>query len=108
MRRALLAALVLAAAPGAGAASAQTCAAEDPILPSTCTEAMQNTQVGALAQVLLDAIGPRLTGSPAMQAAHDWAVRTYTAWGIEARNEQYGTWRGWERGVTHIDLVRPR
>lgn len=108
MRRALLAALVLAAAPGAGAASAQTFATEDPILRSIWTEAMQNSQVEALAQVLLDSIGPRLTGSPAMQAAHDWAVRTYTAWGIEARNEQYGTWRGWERGVTHIDLVRPR
>ena len=32
----------------------------------------------------------------------------YRKWGIEARNEQYGTWRGWQRGITHLDLVEPR
>ena len=108
MRRALLAALVLATAPGAGAASAQTFATDDPVLRSIWTEAMDNSQVEDLAQVLLDSVGPRLTGSPGMDAAHDWAVKQYGAWGIDARNEQYGTWRGWDRGVTHIDLIEPR
>jgi hypothetical protein len=32
----------------------------------------------------------------------------YDDWGIDARSEQYGTWRGWERGITHVDLVEPR
>ena len=108
MRRALLAALVLATAPGAGAASAQTFATDDPVLRSIWTQAMNNSQVEDLAQVLLDSVGPRLTGSPGMDAAHDWAVKQYGAWGIDARNEQYGTWRGWDRGVTHIDLIEPR
>lgn len=108
MKRALLAALILAAAPGAGAVSAQTFATDDPVLRSIWTEAMDNSQVERLAQVLLDSIGPRLTGAPAMKVAHDWAVRQYGVWGIEARNEQYGTWRGWDRGITHIDLIEPR
>src|SRR5690606_22031281 len=34
--------------------------------------------------------------------------RTYGAWGVDARAERYGTWKGWRRGVTHLDLVAPR
>ena len=43
-----------------------------------------------------------------MRAANEWAVATYTKWGIAARNEQVGTWRGWRRGTTHVDLLQPR
>ncbi len=46
-----------------------------------------------LAQPLLDSIGPRLTGSPAIRSGNDWLVARYQEWGITARNEQYGTWR---------------
>jgi len=42
-----------------------------------------------------------------MQKAHDWAVAQFEAWGIEGKNEQWGEWRGWERGITHIDMVEP-
>jgi carboxypeptidase Q len=35
-------------------------------------------------------------------------VQTYASWGIEAKNERVGTWRGWRRGHSHIDLVTPR
>ncbi|MEJ2501854.1 MAG: M20/M25/M40 family metallo-hydrolase, partial [Gemmatimonadota bacterium] len=49
-----------------------------------------------------------LTGSPGLDAAHDWLVDLYGRWGIEAENEQYGTWKGWERGITHVDLLAPR
>jgi hypothetical protein len=61
-----------------------------------------------LAHELLEVIGSRLVGTPQMQKAHDWAVDKYASWGITARNEQWGKWRGWERGVTHIDLLAPR
>ncbi|MBW3535236.1 MAG: M20/M25/M40 family metallo-hydrolase, partial [Gemmatimonadetes bacterium] len=60
------------------------------------------------AQVLLDSVGPRLTGTPGQEAAGSWVVERYRDWGIEARNEAYGTWRGWRRGITHVDLVEPR
>jgi len=56
----------------------------------------------------MDVIGPRLVGTPQMQNAHDWAVETFEEWGISARNEQFGEWRGWERGITHVDLISPR
>ena len=60
-----------------------------------------------LAQALDDSIGPRLTGSPGIKAGNDWLVATYTRWGIGAENVQYGTWKGWKRGASHIDLVAP-
>lgn len=71
-------------------------------------EATENSQLQTLAHQLVDVIGPRLVGTPQMQQAHDWAVKTYQGWGIAARNEKWGEWRGWERGITHIDLVHPR
>ncbi|HEX2630263.1 MAG TPA: M20/M25/M40 family metallo-hydrolase [Chitinophagaceae bacterium] len=71
-------------------------------------EANENSQLEKLGQELMDGIGPRLVGTPQMQQAHDWAVAKYGTWGITARNEKWGEWRGWERGVTHIDMVYPR
>lgn len=71
-------------------------------------EATENSQLKQLAHELMDVIGPRLVGTPQMGKAHDWAVATFKKWGITARNEEWGTWRGWERGITHVDLVSPR
>ncbi|NUQ12582.1 MAG: peptidase M28, partial [Gemmatimonadaceae bacterium] len=87
--------------------SAQSYPSPDPVLRSLWTDGMENSQLPALAQVLLDSLGPRLTGSPGIKAANDWLVRTYASWGIPARNEQYGTWPEWRRGATHVDLVAP-
>jgi carboxypeptidase Q len=81
---------------------------EDPVLRRIWSLGMDSSQGSRLGQVLMDSIGPRLTGTPQMAAAADWAVRTYTGWGISARRENYGTWRGWRRGRSRIDLVQPR
>ena len=69
---------------------------------------MDSSHTQQLAQALFDSIGPRLTGSPGLTAASDWVIKMYKSWGIDARREQYGTWRGWRRGASHIDLVAPR
>lgn len=71
-------------------------------------EATENSQLENLAHQLTDVIGPRLVGTPQMQHAHDWAVEQFGEWGISAENQQFGEWRGWERGITHVDLVSPR
>lgn len=92
----------------AGGLVAQGSAAPESTLAAIDREATENSQIRELAQVLMDSIGPRLTGSPGMQAANEWAVKRYREWGIEARNEQYGSWAGWRRGITHLDLVEPR
>jgi len=77
-------------------------------LQNIIKEAQENSQLESLAQELLDGIGPRLVGTPQMKNAHDWAVSKYQQWGIEARNEPFGTWRGWERGLSHMDMLEPR
>ncbi|MDL5512828.1 M20/M25/M40 family metallo-hydrolase [Arenibacter sp. M-2] len=80
----------------------------DKIVSQIVSEVNGNSQLETLAHELLDVIGPRLVGTPQMQQAHDWALTQYTNWGIAAKNEQWGQWRGWERGITHIDMVAPR
>ena len=81
---------------------------ENPIISSIVDEATNNSQLENLAHELFDVIGPRLVGTPQMQKAHDWAVSKYSSWGIAAYNHNYGIWKGWERGVTHIDMLEPR
>lgn len=78
------------------------------IVDKIVAEANNNSQLEVLAHELMDVVGPRLVGTPQMKNASDWAIATYKKWGIEARMEAYGTWRGWERGITHVDLVYPR
>jgi carboxypeptidase Q len=81
---------------------------KDPVIESIIKEARENSQLKQLAHELTDGIGPRLVGTPQMQKAHDWAIDKYKSWGIPARNEKWGEWRGWERGISHIDMVYPR
>ena len=81
--------------------------AQDQVINDIIKEARENSQLKVIGHELMDGIGPRLVGSPQMQQAHDWAVEKYKGWGIEARNEKWGEWRGWERGITHIDMVAP-
>jgi carboxypeptidase Q len=81
---------------------------ENPVLRHIWAAGQDSSQLPRLAQTLFDSLGPRLTASSGMEAAQNWLVATYTAWGVPARKEQYGTWRGWKRGVTHLDLVTPR
>ncbi|KEO75526.1 M20/M25/M40 family metallo-hydrolase [Anditalea andensis] len=78
------------------------------IIENIIKEANENSQLKNLAYEMTDLIGPRLVGTPQMQHAHEWAVKKYAEWDISAENEQWGVWRGWERGITHIDLVSPR
>jgi hypothetical protein len=92
----------------ASTAAAQTYTSADTVIRRLYDEGMNRSQAGALLQVLSDSIGPRLTGTPGMKNGNDWLVATYASWGIEAKNESYGTWKGWRRGVTHIDLIAPR
>lgn len=99
---ALLALLV--AAP----AAAQDFPTNDPVIQGIWDEGMNHSQVPTLAQTLLDSIGPRVTGSSGLDNANDWLVGLYSSWGIDAEKQRYGTWKGWDRGVVHVDMVAPR
>jgi carboxypeptidase Q len=80
----------------------------DPVVEAIVKEEKENSQLEKLGHELLDVIGPRLVGSPQMLMANEWALAKYKSWNITAKNEKWGEWRGWERGVSHIDMVAPR
>src|SRR5919197_646877 len=67
-----------------------------------------DTVIRRMWQVLIDSIGPRLSGSPGFQSAVDWIERTYNGWGVPVRRERYGTWRGWRQGTVHMEMIAPR
>ena len=79
-----------------------------PVIDNIVKEETDHSQLRELAHDLLDRIGPRLVGTPQMEKAAEWAIAKYTDWGISARMEKWGEWRGWERGISHIDMVYPR
>lgn len=81
---------------------------EKQIAQQIVDEVYSNSQLEQLSHELMDKIGPRLVGTPQMKQAHDWAIEKYKSWGIPAENQQWGEWKAWERGITHIDMVYPR
>ena len=105
MRRSLL---VAALVVGAASLQAQGTPATEAAIKRIYAMGMDSSQAPKLAQQLLDSLGPRLLGSPDMKAAQNWAVKTLGGWGVSAKVENFGTWRGWRRGYSHIDLIAPR
>jgi carboxypeptidase Q len=81
---------------------------DDPTIKRIWAIGMDSSRVKNFSQVLFDSLGPRLMGAPNTKRAQDWLAQTYASFGISAKLEQYGTWRGWERGHSHIDLLTPR
>jgi len=72
-------------------------------------EAYRNGQVMNHLFWLTDANGPRLTGSPGLRSAADWAVGALKGWGAaRAQIEPWGTFgRGWSLLRSTVNLVAP-
>ena len=57
---------------------------------------------------LTDRYGPRLTGSPQIRAASDWAMRTMTEWGLSnVHREEWTFGTGWSLVRFSAHLVEP-
>lgn len=69
-------------------------------------EGFDNSQVMQILSQITDVHGPRLTGSPNLQAASEYVVELLAEWGIDnGRLEPWGEFgRGWEneRFVAHV------
>ena len=88
-------AVALASWLGTDELKAQDFPSDDPIIRAIWAQGMEDgSQVEPLAQVLLDYIGPRLSGSPGQSNSVAWAMSTYENWDVPVQAEQYGTWRG--------------
>jgi hypothetical protein len=72
-------------------------------------EGLQRSKVTEIASYLTDVYGPRLTGSPNIRAAGEWAVKEMRGWGLS--NVQLETWgefgRGWTNDRFAAHLLAP-
>ncbi len=57
---------------------------------------------------LTDEIGGRVTGSPEMAKAVEWAVAAFRAAGVEVHTEKYTLPVTWSEGNTRLEILGPR
>jgi carboxypeptidase Q len=70
-------------------------------------QAMDHSEVMQNLQHLSDAIGPRLSGSPAMRRANEWTAQQFKSNGLSAALEPYTFGVTWERGSAALRLLSP-
>jgi carboxypeptidase Q len=91
--------------------SAQACSATE----ASCAEAaakilpqvMGPSPMEENLRRLTDEIGGRVTGSPEMAKAVDWALAAFRAAGIEVHTEKYKLATTWSEGGTRLELLGP-
>lgn len=97
----LLAALVLAA-PLQAQSAVDTSGSGGLII-----EAVERSEVMENLRYLSDVIGPRLSGSPAMRRANEWAAERFRGYGLTAALEPFDFGVSWERGPLSLRIVEP-
>ena len=72
-------------------------------------EGLQRSQVMETASWLTDVFGARLTGSPNIKAAGEWAAKKLTEWGmVNAKLEPWGYFgRGWTNDRLTVHVLAP-
>jgi len=72
-------------------------------------EGFNRSQVMQTAQELTDGIGGRLTNSPAMRKAEQWAMDKFARWGLSnIRRDGYEFGRGWSFDNASAVMIAPR
>jgi carboxypeptidase Q len=72
-------------------------------------EGLQRSKVMEIESYLTDVYGPRLTGSPNMKEAADWATRTMKEWGLaNVHLESWPFGRGWQNQSFAAMALTPR
>lgn len=73
-------------------------------------EGFHRSKIMETMSYLTDIYGPRLTNSPGMHAAADWAIKTLTEWGMaNVKKEPWGPFgRGWRNNRISMHVVSPQ
>jgi len=106
-RPALAAALALAFAPAPLLAQEKV---DEAVVAQIKTEAFQRSEVMDTLSWISDVYGPRLTGSPTLRQAGEWARDQLTRWGMSsAALEPDGTTsRGWSIERFSLEMTEPQ
>jgi hypothetical protein len=70
-------------------------------------QAMNHSEVMQNLEQLVDLVGPRLTGSPAMRKANEWTAARFKAYGLDSHLESWNFGVSWERGPVQFSIVEP-
>ena len=72
-------------------------------------EGLNRSQVMDHMSWLTDVYGPRLTGSPTIQQASEWAMKRMTEWGLaNAHQEGFAFGKGWSLVRFDATLIEPQ
>ncbi len=73
-------------------------------------EGFNRSQVMELAQHITDVLGPRLSGSPSMRNAQQWALEQLDDWGLKNTNlEPWGEFgMGWSSDFVSLHMTKPQ
>ena len=72
-------------------------------------EGLNRSQVMDHISWLSDVYGPRLTGSPAIQQASDWAMKKFAEWGLaNIHQERFAFGKGWSLVRFSANLIEPQ
>jgi len=71
-------------------------------------EGLKRSQIMEILSYITDVYGPRLTGSPALKAAGEWATQKLTEWGLHnAHLEAWEFGRGWTLEGFTANMIAP-
>lgn len=83
--------------------------ANDRIAAAIIAEGTTRSHADADLQYLLDVIGPRLTGSPAMRRANEWTQQKFREYGMDRTALEPWTFGvGWTRGPMTLRMLAPQ
>lgn len=97
----------------AAAANAQTCSESEisacaQAAPKIIASAMGASPLAENLRRLTDGIGGRLTGSPAMEKAVEWALAAFRDAGIDdVHTEKFTIPHSWSEGATRVEILSP-
>jgi len=110
---------LIAQQPQEGAANPQAAAQRTQEQRNTYRKAIEDADQKIAAEVqahselmknleyLTTQIGPRLTGSPQMQAASQWTLKRFQDYGVDAHLETAEIPHGWTRGLETAEITSP-
>src|SRR4051812_41907922 len=102
----LLAAALIGAGGPAGAASPSS--ADLATLSAIRSEGLEGSRVMDHLSWLGDVYGPRTSGSPALAAASDWAMKRMAGWGLtDVHQERFRFGAGWALEKSAIRMTAP-
>ena len=109
IRRSFVAAALALSLVPAGRLMAQSEAIDAPMLARIREEGLRHSQVMDHISWLADVYGPRLTGSPTMDQAAEWAMKTLRSWGIaNVHQERFAFGKGWSLVRFNAQMIEPQ